>query len=149
MRRLTPPEIVTPAVPAVPGDDGLIDVAREFTASQRVSLDQAIRAAEQVSRCEFSVFVGAADGNARHFAERLHAALSTPRRSVLVMVDPTARLIEVVTGAEVRRSLSDREVALAVLEMRTEFAGGDLVRGLRRGITMLAMAARAPRTLHA
>jgi uncharacterized membrane protein YgcG len=124
-------------------------MAGEFTASQRVSLDQAIRAAEQVSRCEFSVFVGAAEGEAREFAERLHAALATPSRSVLVMVDPMARLIEVATGAEVRRVLSDREVALAVLEMRTEFAGGDLVRGLRRGITMLAMAARAPRTLHA
>ena len=45
--------------------------------------------------------------------------------------------------------LTDHEVALAVLEMRTEFANGDLVRGLRRGISMLGMAARAPRTLHA
>jgi uncharacterized membrane protein YgcG len=123
-------------------------VAREFTAAQRVSLDQAIRAAEQVSRCEFSVFVGSAEGQPREFAERLHGALATPSRSVLVMVDPSARQIEVVTGAEVRRVLSDQDVALAVLEMRSEFAGGDLVRGLRRGVSMLAMSARAPRTLH-
>lgn len=121
----------------------------EFTAAQRVSLDQAIRAAEQVCRYEFSVFVGSADGEPRPFAERLHAALSTPARSVLIMVDPTARQLEVVTGAEVRRVLSDREVALAVLEMQSEFASGDLVRGLRRGISMMALAARAPRTLHA
>ena len=124
-------------------------MAREFTASQRVSLDQAIRAAEQVSRCEFSVFVGAAEGDPRRYAERLHGALSTPQRSVLVMVDPVARLIEVVTGSEVRRVLSDHEVALAVLAMRSEFARGDLLRGLRRGISMLALAARAPRTLPA
>jgi hypothetical protein len=65
------------------------------------------------------------------------------------MVDPGARVIEVVTGAEVRRVLSDQEVALAVLQMRTEFATGDLLKGLRRGISMLAMSARAPRTLHA
>jgi uncharacterized membrane protein YgcG len=123
-------------------------MGREFTASQRVSLDQTIRAAEQVSRWEFSVFVGAAEGPSRAFAERLHAALSTPSRSVLIMVDPTAHLLEVVTGGEVRRVLSDREVALAVLEMQSLFADGDLVRGLRRGISMLAMAARAPRTLH-
>ena len=124
-------------------------MAREFTASQRVALDQAIRAAEQVSRFEFSVFVGTAEGEPRAFAERLHAALSTPPRSVLVMVDPAARTLEIVTGREVRRVLTDHEVALAVLEMRTEFASGDLVRGLRRGISMLAMQARAPRTLHA
>jgi uncharacterized membrane protein YgcG len=124
-------------------------MAREFTASERVALDQAIRAAEQVSRFEFSVFVGTAEGEPRSFAERLHAALSTPSRSVLIMVDPTARTVEVVTGAEVRRVLSDREVALAVIEMQSEFAGGGLVRGLRHGISMLAMGARAPRTLHA
>lgn len=120
-----------------------------FSAAQRVSLDQAIRAAERVSRVEFSVFVGTAEGEPRAFAERLHAALSTPARSVLVMVDPTARVVEVVTGADVRRVLSDQEVAFAVLEMRSEFAAGDLVRGLRRGIAMMAMSARAPRTLHA
>jgi uncharacterized membrane protein YgcG len=124
-------------------------VVREFTASQRAALDQAIRAAERVSRFEFSVFVGTAEGEPRAYAERLHAALSTPARSVLIMVDPGARVIEVVTGAEVRRVLSDQEVALAVLQMRTEFATGDLLKGLRRGISMLAMSARAPRTLHA
>ena len=120
-----------------------------FSAAQRTSLDQAIRAADRVSRVEFSVFVGAAEGEPRIFAERLHAALSTPARSVLVMVDPAAHVIEVVTGAEVRRVLTDQEVALAVLEMRTEFAAGDLLKGLRRGITMMAMSGRAPRTLHA
>jgi uncharacterized membrane protein YgcG len=127
----------------------VIDMAGEFTATQRVSLDQAIRAAEQVSRFEFSVFVGTAEGEPRPFAERLHAALSTPQRSVLVMVDPTARVLEVVTGSEVRRVLGDREVALAVIEMESEFARSDLVRGLRRGISMMAMSARTPRTLHA
>jgi uncharacterized membrane protein YgcG len=123
-------------------------MTHEFNASQRVALDQTIRAAEQVSRFEFSVFVGTAEGPPRAFAERLHAALSTPPRSVLVMVDPTARVLEVVTGREVRRVLTDHDVALAVIEMRSEFATGDLVRGLRRGISMLAMQARAPRTLH-
>jgi uncharacterized membrane protein YgcG len=124
-------------------------MAGEFSAAQRVSLDQAIRAAERVSRFEFSVFVGTAEGDPRQYAERLHAALATPSRSVLVMVDPAARVVEVVTGREVRRVLSDQEVAFAVLEMRTEFATGDLLKGLRRGISMLAMSARAPRTLHA
>jgi hypothetical protein len=95
------------------------------------------------------VFVGTAEGEPRAFAERLHSALSTPSRSVLVLVDPAARVIEVVTGSDVRRVLGDQEVAFAVLEMRTEFAAGDILRGLRRGISMMAMSARAPRTLHA
>jgi uncharacterized membrane protein YgcG len=123
-------------------------MTREFTAAQRADIDQTIRAAEQASRFEFSVFVGTVEGEPRAFAEQLHTSLAVPARSILLMVDPNARLIEVVTGADVRRVLSDQEVALAVLEMRTEFAAGDLVRGLRHGISMLAMQSRSPRTLH-
>ena len=65
------------------------------------------------------------------------------------MVDPGARVVEVVTGSDVRRDLTDHEAGLAVLQMRGDFSHGDLVLGLRRGLSMLGMAARAPRTLHA
>lgn len=119
-----------------------------FTAGEKAAIDKTIRAAEQVSRCEFSVFVGTAEGAPRAFANRLHASLASPTRSVLIMVDPKARRVEVVTGAAVRRTLRDREVELAVLDMQSEFAGGDLVGGLRRGIGNLALHARAQQTLH-
>ncbi|WP_110181835.1 DUF5130 family protein [Nocardioides solisilvae] len=122
--------------------------AGELTARQRAELDRAIRSAEQTSRFEFSVFRGVVTGPARAFAERLHAALGTPERSVLVVVDPTARLLEVVTGAHVRRQLTDEEVALAVVAMQSAFAEGDEVGGLKRGITLLAEHAVGPRTLH-
>ena len=65
------------------------------------------------------------------------------------MVDPTQRLLEVVTGSYVRRTLSDSEVELAIAAMQSDFAAGDLVGGLRRGIQVLAEHARAPQTLHA
>ena len=74
------------------------------------------------------MFVGHADGDPREFAERLHAALVAPSHSVLVMVDPAARVIEVVTGSVVSRTLTDDEVELAVLEMQSAFAAGDLRR---------------------
>ena len=127
----------------------MIAVSREFTTSQKVALDQTIRAAEQVSRFEFSVFVGAAEGEARAFAERLHASLSAPSRSVLIMVDPAARLLEVVTGSVVRRDLPDDAVKLAAVAMQSAFAEGDLVGGIKRGLAQLAEAARKPATLHA
>lgn len=107
-----------------------------------------IRAAEQASRCEFSVFVGTAEGDPQAFARRLHAALVAPAVSVLIMVDASQRALEVVTGSEVRRHLTDGEVELAVLQMKSAFAEGDLVGGLTRGIAMLAEHARAPQTLH-
>lgn len=123
--------------------------AGDLSSAEQYELDRTIRAAEQSSRCEFSVFVGKAEGDPRAFATRLHASLVAPARSILVMVDPTARAIEVVTGAEVRRHLTDGEVELAILHMKSAFAEGDLVGGLRRGISLLADHARPPHTLHA
>lgn len=121
----------------------------EFTASQRFEIDKAIRAAEQCSRFEFSVFVGNAGAEPAIFAQRLHGSLAAPDRSVLVMVDPAARTVEVVTGRAVRRNLPDSSVGLAVLQMQSAFGSGDLSGGIRRGVTMLAEKAREPRTLHA
>jgi uncharacterized protein DUF5130 len=120
-----------------------------FSADQRYELDRAIRAAETVCRYEFSVYVGAAEVEARPFAERLHASLVAPARSVLVMVDPAARLLEIVTGSVVRRDLSDEAVRLAAVAMESAFAEGDLVGGIKRGLAQLADAARKPATLHA
>lgn len=122
--------------------------AGEFSPRERHELDRVIRAAEQASRREFSVFVGTADGDPTAFARRLHASLVAPAVSVLVMVDPEQRAVEVVTGSDVRRHLSDGEVDLAVLHMKAAFAEGDLVGGLKRGVAMLADHARAPETLH-
>lgn len=119
-----------------------------FSSAERFTLDDTIRKAEQLSRVEFSLFVGSADGDPREFATSLHNSLVAPARSILVMVDPAARALEVVTGGYVRRTLTDAEVELAVLQMQSAFAAGDLVGGLRRGITMLAEHARAPHTLH-
>ena len=121
-----------------------------FTAAQRQQIDKAIRQAETACRFEFSVYVGAAEGDHRAFAGRLHGALVAPDRSVLLLVDPDARVVEVVTGAEVRRSLDDRSVSLAVVEMQSQFVLDDLSGGIVRGILSLAeCAARTPRTLHA
>ena len=119
-----------------------------FSSSERFALDEAIRKAEQLCRAEFSVFVGKATGEPREFATRLHNSLVAPSRSILIMVDPQQRALEVVTGGYVRRTLSDNEVELAVLAMQTAFAAGDLVGGLKRGILLLADHARSPETLH-
>jgi uncharacterized membrane protein YgcG len=122
--------------------------AGEFSSAERHEIDRCIRAAEQASRYEFSVYVGRTEGEPADFARRLHASLVAPPRSILLLVDPVVRAIEVVTGVEVRRNLTDREVELAVLQMQSAFAAGDLVGGLKRGISMLADHARAPETLH-
>jgi uncharacterized membrane protein YgcG len=125
-----------------------VPAGEAFTARERYDVDKAIRDAETVSRYEFSVFVGASEQESRPFAERLHATLTAPQRSVLVMVDPSARILEVITGSEVRRDLDDHDVHLAALAMRSAFEAGDLVAGITQGVMMLAEHARQPRMLH-
>ena len=122
--------------------------AGDFSSTERFALDQAIRKAETLSRFEFSLFVGNAEGDPRAFASRLHNSLVAPSRSIMIMVDPTARALEIVTGGAVRRTLTDKEVELTAAQMQSSFAEGDLVGGLLRGIAMLADHARAPQTLH-
>ncbi len=119
-----------------------------FSNAERFALDEAIRKGEQLSRAEFSVFVGQAETDVRAFATRLHNSLVAPARSILIMVDPGQRALEIVTGGYVRRTLTDGEVELAALAMQSDFAAGDLVGGLKRGIQMLADHARSPETLH-
>ena len=126
-----------------------VHVGEGFTSSQRHEIDKSIRDAETMCRYEFSVFVGASEGETGPFAARLHSTLTAPDRSVLVLVDPAARIVQIVTGSEVRRDLDDAEVRLAALSMQIAFAAGDLVGGIKQGVMMLADHARKPRMLHA
>lgn len=108
-----------------------------LTTAERTDLDAAIRAAERACRAEISVFLGDVEGDPRDYATSLHNTLFTPSRSVLVMVDPHRRCVEVVTGGYVRRTLTDDEVARAVAKMTAAFAEGDLAGGLKRGVRAL------------
>lgn len=119
-----------------------------FSSAQAAEIDRAIRGAETACRFEFSVYVGAVEGDKHAYARRLHASLVSPDRSVLILVDPAARAIEVITGSVVRRSLTDDAVRLAVVGMQSAFGGGDLVGGIKHGVGQLAEAARQPETLH-
>ncbi len=127
---------------------GPVPAGEWLSSSERAALDATIRRSEQLCRAEFSVFVGRAQGEPRAFATSLHRSLVAPDRSVLVMVDPTARAVEVVTGADVRRRLDDAHVDLAVATMIASFRDDDLAGGLRRGVQQLAESARPQRTLH-
>jgi uncharacterized membrane protein YgcG len=120
-----------------------------FTPSQREWIKRAVRNADTASGLTFSVFVGVSEEDSRAYAERLHKSLTDPDHSILVMCDPEFRRLEIVTGKDARRVLSDLECRLAAAAMQTSFAGGDIVGGLAAGIQQLGEAARQPRTLHA
>lgn len=119
-----------------------------FNGRQQYDIEQAVADAEKLSGLTYSVYVGSADHELRPFAESLHAQLPDPRHTVLVVVDPAARLLEIVTGAEARRSLDDEGCRFAALAMQAQFAEGDLAGGIVVGLQRLGEHARPVAMLH-
>jgi hypothetical protein len=119
-----------------------------FTVDQRRAIDRAIREAEEGSGLAFCVRIGGVEGEPRTVARSLLMRMPDPARSVVVLVDPAERAIEIVTGSVAQRSLSDSECGLAALAMQGAFTAGDLPGGVISGLQQLGEHARAPRTLH-
>ncbi|MEV3982159.1 DUF5130 family protein [Nonomuraea sp. NPDC049758] len=112
---------------------------RALTTAQVDDLRRAVQRAERRSGLRFGVFLGEPVGARRHFAERLHTALGAESAdAVVVFVDPAGHALEIVTGANARRRLSDGACRLTALSMATAFSAGDLIGGLLHGITALA-----------
>jgi uncharacterized membrane protein YgcG len=119
-----------------------------FTVEATAEIGRAVNTATNETGLHFSVYVGGVDGDIRDAAERLHDALGPiAPSSVLVLVSPGDRLLEIVTGKESARRLSDRACALASLSMTTSFAGGDLTGGIVNGLRMLAESGGRPLSL--
>ena len=120
-----------------------------FSERQQQDVVRAIRLAQQQSQLPVSVYVGTLEGDSRATALQLHGALGDDApQTVLVAVDPGARRVEVVTGAEVRRRLDDRAAGLAAMTMTSAFQAGDLSGGIASGVLALAEHAHTPRSLH-
>jgi hypothetical protein len=116
-----------------------------FTHDQQDDIERVIEIAESETGLRFSVFVGDVDGDIRDAAEAKHARFgASAAQTVLIVVSPGDRLLEIVTGEVAARRLSDRACALAALSMTTSFAGGDLAGGIVTGVRMLAEAAGHP-----
>ena len=90
-------------------------------------IDRSIRAAEALCRFEFSVFVGAVEGDSRAYAQRLHASLVAPGRSLMLLVDPRPASSRSSPAPRCAATSPTAEVELAVLQMESDFAAGDFV----------------------
>ncbi|AEV82218.1 hypothetical protein ACWT_1202 [Actinoplanes sp. SE50] len=118
----------------------LADADREtpFTTSQLLRLDEALRLADQATGLTFSIYLGELAEPVRESAEKLHAEIRNPQRAVLLAVSPDQRRLEIVTGDEARRRITDRDAKLAAFGMAGSFSGGDLLGGLLIGLDQLA-----------
>ena len=109
-----------------------------FSTRQLLRLDEALRTADKSTGLTFSVYVGQLDEPVRGHAEKLLGQLPTPVSSVMIAVSPNQRVLEIVTGADARRRIPDRDAKLAALSMVAAFGGGDLAGGIISGLDQLA-----------
>jgi uncharacterized protein DUF5130 len=119
-----------------------------FTLDQRRRIQRAVDYAEEASGLPFSVYVGACHGRARAHAEHLHRALPEAESSVLVLVDPGTREVEIVVGAQAQQRVDEQSAGLAVLAMQSAFGAGNLAGGIVAGLQLLGDHARRPASLH-
>ncbi len=123
--------------------------AGELSPGQIEGLKHAIRDAEESSGLTFSLFLGAAEGDPREHARALHAQLTEPDDSVLILCDPVSRALEIVTGQVAARRVTDDQANLAAVSMTGNFMAGNVLGGLEAGIRQLGSGARKPPKLHA
>ncbi|GAA0797607.1 hypothetical protein Sya03_52890 [Spirilliplanes yamanashiensis] len=109
-----------------------------FTTRQLLRLDEALRIADQATGLVFSVYLGELDEPVRAHAEKLHGQLADPARAVLIAVSPNQRLLEIVTGSQARKRITDRQAKVAAMSMAASFGGGDLAGGVISGLDQLA-----------
>lgn len=133
--RLSIAREIKPAPPTVP-----------FSPVQLARLDEALVLSSRSSGLDFSVYLGDLGPDTRARAEELHASLGEKAAAdaVLVAVSPGQKAVEVVTGEESHRRVSDRACKLAVMSMVASFKEGDLIGGLVSGLRMLTDQAGSP-----
>lgn len=119
-----------------------------FSPRQQDEINRAIELAQRQTDLTFMAYVGPATDDSSAFARKTLAALPDPEPSVVVVVDPAQRLLEIVAGAVASRVVDERACALAAAAMTSAFAAGDLAGGIANGILSLAEHARRPRSLH-
>ncbi|HYZ90787.1 MAG TPA: TPM domain-containing protein [Actinomycetota bacterium] len=115
------------------------ELKRPISRADRRAVDNAVRDAERTTGLQFCVYLGRAEGDPRAHAETVFAAAGLQERpSVLLLVAPDRRRVEIVTAPAARERLPDEDCAAAIEEMTPSFAEGRYADGLVAGLAKLA-----------
>ena len=110
-----------------------------LTTAQLELLDDVIREAERFTGLRFSAYLGDLGDNTESSAQSLLSGLGADAQdAVLLAISPGQRVVEVATGGEAARRISDRAARLAVLAVVASCGDGDIPGALITGIRILA-----------
>jgi hypothetical protein len=110
-----------------------------LTTTQLELLDDVLREAERFTGLRFSAYLGDLGSNPGASAQNLLAGLGADApAAVLLAISPGQRVVEVATGGEAARRVTDRAAKLAVLAVQSSCGDGDIPGALVTGIRILA-----------
>ncbi len=110
-----------------------------LSTAQLELLDDVIREAERFTGLRFSAYLGDMGSDTGAFAQGLLTGLGHDAPdAVLLAISPGQRAVEVATGGEAARRISDRAARLAVLAVVASCTDGDIAGALVTGIRILA-----------
>jgi hypothetical protein len=122
---------------AVLGPQG--DADSPLDRSELELLDDVLIEAERKTGLRFTAYLGALGNDTRATAEDLLTSLGAEAPvAVLLAVSPAQRVVEVVTGGEASRRISDRAARLAVMSVTAACGVGAVAEGLVNGLRILA-----------
>lgn len=115
------------------------DAGSPLNPAERNSLDEVIAAAERTTGLRFSVYLGDLGADPRATADGLLSGMGAEAAvAVLLAVSPGQRCVEIVTGGEAARRISDRSARLGALSVIAACSAGDLTGALVNGVRTLA-----------
>ena len=110
-----------------------------FANSDLDRLAEALTMSSWETGINFSAYIGDLGNDRRATISKLHGSFGEQAaETCMVAVSPDQRAVEVATGSDVAKRLSDRSCNLAILSMTTSFIGGDLIGGIVGGLRMLS-----------
>lgn len=122
---------------AVSGPQG--DSDSPLNRSELELLDDVLIEAERVTGLRFTAYLGHLGSDTRSTAEGLLTSLGAEAPvTVLLAVSPGQGVVEVVTGGEAARRISDRAARLAVMSVTAACGAGEITNGLVNGLRILA-----------
>ncbi|TDT34032.1 uncharacterized protein DUF5130 [Naumannella halotolerans] len=113
-----------------------------FNSAEIEAFKSALVEAEDRSGMRFCLFVGGPDGDPKEFAKKVISGQREPASSVVLVVDPDSLAVEVATGTEAARRISDAECARAASTIQQEVALGKTADGILAGLNLLGRAGR-------
>ncbi|MEP6981522.1 MAG: DUF5130 family protein [Nakamurella sp.] len=115
------------------------DVDSPLNRDELELLDDVLIEAERVTGLRFTAYLGDLGDDTRAAAEGLLTSLGAEAPvAVLLAVSPGQRVVEVVTGGEASRRISERAARLAVMTVTAACGLGEIANGLVNGLRILA-----------